>query len=386
MTSSEIILGVDFGTTFSTAAAAINGKFQYALDERGEACIPSVVHFPRAGAPIVGAEADRLRATDPENTIHGIKRVIGRPIDSPQARVLNASALFHLDGKGGGEVKVKTRQGVLGASEVGSIILRYLKERAQLRFGRSIERAVVTVPVAATPQVHDAMVRMGRMAGLQVIRVIAEPVAGALARGAAGANDSGEPRLIFDFGGGTLDVTVVQRSGKSIKVLATAGDDCLGGDDFDFAFARWVNSKVFGSHGLDMTKDAILADAVQRQCEKVKRALSAANEARFYIPDALGTGGRKSPINLQVSRVDLRPEWAELVQRAVDVAREAISSSGLPANQLSVVSLIGGTAYVPQVREAVAHHLGRPLDVEIDPQTAVARGASLLAVFPQLIT
>ncbi|GMU63152.1 MAG: hypothetical protein AMXMBFR34_49150 [Myxococcaceae bacterium] len=386
MSSSEIILGIDFGTTFSTAAAAINGKFQYALDERGEACIPSVVHFPKAGAPIVGAEADRLRATDPENSIHGIKRVIGRPIDSPQARVLNASALFHLDGKGGGEVKVKTRQGVLTASEVGSIILRYLKERAQARFGRAIGKAVLTVPVAATPQVHDVMVRMGRMAGLQVIRVIAEPVAGALARGAAGANDSGEPRLIFDFGGGTLDVTVVQRSGQNLRVLAATGDDCLGGDDFDFAFARWVGSRVFASHGVDVTKDAILADAVQRQCEKVKRALSAANEARYHIADAVGAAGRKSPINLQVARVDLRPEWTALVQRAVDVAREAISAAGLASDQLSVVSLIGGTAYVPQVRDAVAQHLRRPLDVEIDPQTAVARGASLLAVFPQLLT
>lgn len=386
MSSSEIILGIDFGTTFSTAAAAINGKFQYALDERGEACIPSVVHFPKVGAPIIGAEADRLRATDPENSIHGIKRVIGQPIDSPQARVLNTSALFHLDGKGGGEVKVKTRQGVLTASEVGSIILRYLKERAQARFGRAIGKAVLTVPVAATPQVHDVMVRMGRMAGLQVIRVIAEPVAGALARGAAGANDSGAPRLIFDFGGGTLDVTVVQRSGQNLRVLAATGDDCLGGDDFDFAFARWVGSRVFASHGVDVTKDAILADAVQRQCEKVKRALSAANEARYHIADAVGTAGRKSPINLQVARVDLRPEWTALVQRAVDVAREAISASGLASDRLSVVSLIGGTAYVPQVREAVTQQLGRPLDVEIDPQTAVARGASLLAVFPQLLT
>lgn len=386
MSSSEIILGVDFGTTFSTAAAAIGGKFHYALDDRGEACIPSVVHFPKAGPPIVGAEADRLRARDPENTVYGIKRVIGRPIDSPQARVLNTSALFHLEGKGGGEVRVKTRQGVHQASEIAAIILRHLKERAQARFGRSIGKAVVTVPVAATPAVHEAMARVGRMAGLEVLRVVAEPVAGALARGMAGANDSGEPRLIFDFGGGTLDVTVVQRAGQSIRVLSATGDDCLGGDDFDFAFARWVASRVWTSYTLDVTKDAILTDAVQRQCEMVKRALSAANEARYFIPDAVGAAGRKSPIALQVSRVDLRPVWADLVQRAVDVARDAITQSGLQSTQLSVVSMIGGTAYVPQVREAIGYHLARPLDVEIDPQTAVARGASLLAVFPKLIT
>jgi molecular chaperone DnaK len=383
--SSEIILGVDFGTTYSTAAAVIGGKFHYALDERGESCVPSVVHFPKSGAPIVGAEAEKLRARDPENTVFGIKRVVGRSIDSPQARVLNASALFRLDGRGGGEVKVKTRAGVMQASEIAAIIIRYLKERAELRFGRKIHKAVVTVPVAATDEVRETMVRVGRMAGLEVIRVIAEPVAGALARGIAGANDPGLPRLVFDFGGGTLDVTVVQRQGKTVRVLSATGDDCLGGDDFDVAFARWVARRVWASHAVDVTRDAILADAVQRQCEAVKRALSAVNSARYFIPDALGVAGRTSPIDLQVSRIDLRPEWADLVARAVEVTRAAVAEARLANTDLHVVSMIGGTAYVPQVREAIARHLGQPLDVEIDPQTAVARGAALLAVMPDLI-
>ncbi|MEW6431963.1 MAG: Hsp70 family protein [Myxococcota bacterium] len=384
--STEIILGVDFGTTFSTAAAVIGGKFHYALDDRGESCVPSVVHFPKAGPPVVGAEAERLRARDPENTVFGIKRVIGRPIDSPQARVLNASALFHLDGRGGGEVKVKTRAGAMQASEVAAIIIRYLKERAQQRFGKTIHKAVVTVPVAATPDVREAMARVGRMAGLEVVRVIAEPVAGALARGIAGANDQGQPRLVFDFGGGTLDVTVVQRVGKTVRVLSATGDDCLGGDDFDVAFARWVARRVWASHAVDITRDAILVDAVQRQCEAVKRALSAANSARYFIPDALGGAGRTSPIDIQVSRLDLRPEWADLVSRAVEVTRAAVTQARLSNADLHLVSMIGGTAYVPQVREAIGHHLGRPLDVEIDPQTAVARGAALLAAMPGLLT
>lgn len=386
MSTPEIILGVDFGTTFSTAAAAINGKFHYALDDRGESCVPSVVHFPKVGAPIVGAEAEKLRARDPENTVFGIKRVIGRPIDSPQARVLNASALFHLDGRGGGEVKVKTRAGLMQASEIAAIIIRYLKDRAQQRFGRAIHKAVVTLPVVATREVQETMIRVGRMAGLEVIRVVPEPVAGALARGIAGANDKGDPRLVFDFGGGTLDVTVVQRAGKSVRVLSATGDDCLGGDDFDVAFARWVASRVWTSHAVDVTRDAILADAVQRQCETVKRALSASSTARYFIPDALGGAGRTSPIDLQVTRIDLRPEWNELVHRAVDVARAAVTDARLTNADLHLVSMIGGTAYVPQVREAIAHALGRPLDVEIDPQTAVARGAALLAVMPGLLT
>jgi molecular chaperone DnaK (HSP70) len=147
-----------------------------------------------------------------------------------------------------------------------------------------------------------------------------------------------------------------------------------------------VASRVYDAHAIDVTKDAILAEAVERQCEKVKRALSAATDARYHLPGVVGTAGRKAPFTVQVSRGELRPVWEDLVQRAVAVASDAIARSGYAANQLSVISMIGGTSYVPQVREAVAQHFGRPLDVEIDPQTAVARGASLLAVFPKLIT
>lgn len=183
------MLGLDLGTTFSTAALVVNGKFHYAADERGEACIPSVVHFPKTGAPIVGVDADRLRVTDPENTVWAIKRVIGKPLDSPQGRRLQASSVFKLLGNGADEVKVRTRTGDYAASEIAAILLRHLKDRAQQRFGKAITKAVVTVPVLASAHLRDTMVKMGRMAGLDVVRVISEPVAGALARGIAGAGD-----------------------------------------------------------------------------------------------------------------------------------------------------------------------------------------------------
>ncbi|MFZ5445989.1 MAG: Hsp70 family protein [Myxococcota bacterium] len=381
----EPVLGIDLGTTFSTAALVVNGKFHYATDERGEACIPSVVHFPRNGPPLVGAEADKLRASDPENTVWAIKRVIARPLDSPQARRLQAGAVFKLVGTGAEEVKVRTRTGDYGASEVASLIMRNLKDRAQQRFGRALTKAVVTVPVPAPPNVREAMVRIGRMAGLEVVRVISEPVAGALARGIAGAQDSGAPRLIFDFGGGTLDVTAVQHAGDQVKVLGAGGDDSLGGDDFDTAFARSVASHVWGSFQFDVTRDVILADAIQRTCERVKRALSAAPSARYFIPEALGVRGRRWNIEMTVSRTAMSAVWAELISRAVEVTRQTLEATGVTPAQLSMVSLIGGTTFIPQVREAVAAHFQRPLDLEADPQTAVARGAAFLGAMPSLI-
>lgn len=363
----------------------MNGKFHYASDDRGEACVPSVVHFPKSGPPIVGAEADKLRTTDPENTVWGIKRVIGRSIDSPQARRMQAGSVFRLAGQGTDEVKVRVRTGEFAASEIAALIFRHLRERAQVRFGKALTNTVVTVPVMTPKNVRDEMVRIGRMAGLQVIRVVAEPVAGALARGIASATDGGAPRVIFDFGGGTLDVTVVQHVGDLVKVLASGGDDSLGGDDFDLEFGRYIANKVWGTHQFDVSKDAVLFDTIQRTCERVKRALSASTSARYFIPEAMGAKGRRWDIELPITRELLAPVWAELVARAVEVTRSTIAASNVDPKTLSVISLIGGTTFIPQVREAVATAFGRPLDIENDPQTAVARGAAYLGAFPQLI-
>ncbi len=383
--SAEPILGIDLGTTFSTAAVVLEGRFHYALDTRGDSCIPSVVHFPRSGPVLVGHEAERLRATDPVNTIAGIKRVIARTIESPASRLLDAGAAFKLKGAGANEVSVVTRAGLYTASEVASLIVRHLKERAEVRFGRKLKRCFMTMPVAAGPEVRDAMVRIGRMAGLEVVRIVSEPVAGALARGLAGPRGTEKPTLVYDFGGGTLDTTVVQRLGERISVRALGGDDCLGGNDLDLAFARHVANSIWGMAAIDVTKDALLYDRIQRQCELVKRALSGAPEARFLVPDALGTPGHRRSLDVVVRRHHLLTPWKPLIDRSLEVASQTLGESGVTASELGGVMLIGGTTFVPQVREAVSRAIPAPLDVEGDPQTAVARGAALLAVMPQLL-
>jgi molecular chaperone DnaK len=384
--SNELVLGVDLGTTYSTAAVVIDGRLHYAVDGRGEATIPSVVHFPKSGPPVVGAEAVRLRATDPQNTVVGIKRVIGRPGDSPAVRLLDQVAAFKLKALGKAEASVLVRSGEHSASEVASLILRHLRERAELRFGRRVQRAVFTVPALSTPAVKEAMVRAGRMAGLEVIRLVAEPCAGGVARG-MGANGVGSaPVLVYDFGGGTLDATVLQRDGLHLKVLSTGGDDCLGGDDFDTAFARWVSSGVYRLQGVDITRDAVAWDRIQRQCELVKRALSSAPEARFQVRDAFSVGGRAQHLDYMVRREHLAPHWAELVDRSIAAAAQVVDQAGLgDLDQLGAVLLIGGTSSVPMVRTGVAQAFPRPCVIEDDPQTAVARGAALLAGDPSLL-
>ncbi len=386
MADPDIVLGVDLGTTYSTAAAVVNGTLHFAVDARGEACIPSVVHFPKSGPPLVGADADRLRSTDPLNTVFGVKRLVGQAADSPAARLLDACSAFRIKPGAGGEAAVALRSGETSASEIAAVILRHLRERAEARFGRKLSHAVLTVPVTASEEVRAAMRRCGRMAGLEVLRIVSEPCAGAVARGvAAGPAASPTPFLVYDFGGGTLDVTVVQRNGAGLRVLASGGDACLGGDDLDGAFAKWVANSVYKGSGVDLTRDAVLWDRVQRQCELVKRALSSAPEARWVLQDALGAVARTRDLDVTVRREHLAPIWTELVARSIAAAQETVRTAGIAVESLGTILLIGGTTYVPQVRSAVAAAFPRPCAVEDDPQTAVARGAALLGVHPELL-
>jgi molecular chaperone HscA len=378
--SSDIVLGIDLGTSFSTAAALIEGKLQFVLDSRGDPCIPSVVHFPRSGPPLVGFEADRMRGSDPVNTVFGMKRVMGRDGDSPAVRLLDASAPFRLVAKPGAEVAVQVRAGILTVTEVTSIILRRLREKATARFERPISKALITVPVNTPASVKAAVVRSGVMAGLEVLRLVDEPVAGAVARGAGGA---AAPFLVYDFGGGTFDATVVRGNGKGLQVLSAGGDDCLGGDDLDVAFARWVANGIYRSRCVDATHDVLLWNVIQRQCESVKRALSAAPEVRYLLKDALP--GAEPDLDITVRREHLVEPWADLVARSIGAAAETVERSGVATGGLSGVLLIGGTTFVPQVRAAVAQAFHGRIIAEEDPQTAVARGAALLAAHPEML-
>jgi len=377
--SSEPVLGIDLGTTFCTAALMLDGRMHYVLDGRGEACIPSVVHFPRRGAPLVGADADRMRASDPANTVWGIKRLIGKSADAPSARILDASAAFTIRAPpGGGEAEVVARDVRHPATEVASMLLRYLREQARARFGCHIGKAMVTVPVTATAEVKKAMIQCGKMAGLEITRIIAEPVAGALAHAGPGLKD-GVPLLVFDFGGGTFDATVVMRQGTLIRVLSADGDDCLGGHDFDLAFSRAIADAVWRSRQVDVTHDVVLWDRIQRQCEQVKRALSFAESARFHLPEAVSAGGKLVAIDAPMQRGQVESNWVELAERSIEASSRAVRQAGARPDQLGAVLLIGGTSYVPLVRRRVGQAFQRPCLLEEEPQTAVARGAALLA-------
>jgi molecular chaperone DnaK len=291
--------------------------------------------------------------------------------------VLDASAPFKLVLKPTMEVAVKARAAAVSATELGAIVLRHLKVRAEQRFCRPVSKAVLTVPALATPATRAAMQKAAQRAGLEVVRLVQEPVAGAVAHG---ANPKAPPFIVYDFGGGTFDAAVLRGNGVGLEVLSAGGDDCLGGDDLDLAFSKYIANGLWKIRRLDAQRDAELWTRITRQCEAVKRALSNSSSVRYQLKDAFRD--LQPDLDVAVHRDHLRPSWSELVQRSLDATAATLRRSGLEREALAGALLIGGTTFVHQVREAVHGMFGGKMLLEKDPQTAVARGAAIIATRP----
>lgn len=374
----EIVLGIDLGTSFSTAAAWVDGKMHLITDNRGEACIPSVVYFPTQGAPVVGAYAAKMRLAEPTQSIGGIKRILGRPFDSGEVRILDAHSAVRIEKTANGSPVLTNRAGQHTPVEIASIIYRHLRELAEARFRGACKKAVITVPATAGPLTEAATVTAARAAGLEVIRTISEPVAGAIAQELD--HFKGERRLlVYDFGGGTFDVTVLLQQDQEFKVLSLGGDSCLGGDDLDLELAQLVASFIFHSHKVDLTKDVVTWDRLVREAEVVKRGLSSVQAAPMRIKELFSAQGRRRDLDLTVTRADVEARWEPLIQRSIHLTATTMLQANLRPDDLDAILLVGGTTFVPLVRSKVAKTFGKPGLHRGDPQTAVAEGAALVA-------
>lgn len=378
MASHELILGIDLGTSFSTAAAWVNGKMYLVPDERGEPCIPTVVHFGDKGPPLVGYNALEARRTDPENTVAGIKRLLGRDLDSPEGRVFSASSPNRLKPAANGRAIIHTRRGEHTSEEVASIAYAHLKRLAELRFQRKVNRAVVTVPAASSPASIGATVTAARMAGLDVVDTVHEPTAAAIAFGLD--RFRGQRRLlVYDFGGGTFDVTVMQQQDQTMEPLTVGGDASLGGDDFDLELAQYAAGLIWKRHQVELHHDVVRWDRVIRSAEATKRALSAMQAARLRVQNAYSHGGRHHDIDLTIGRDDITTRWQGLVDRSLKTTAETMLKAGLRPSGIDTLLLIGGTTYIPMVRDSVTRMMSTPGEHPGDPQTAVACGAAVTA-------
>ena len=376
--SQEIVLGIDLGTSFSTAAAWVQGKMYLVPDERGEPCIPTIVHYGEDGPPTIGHDAVLARRHDPENTISGIKRIIGRDLDSPESRVFCASSAIQVKAADNGRAILVTRRGEHTAEEVAASIYAHLRRLAEVRFQAPVRRAVITIPAASTPTVKDATVRAARQAGLEVLDTIHEPSSAAVAFGLD--RFRGQRRLlIYDFGGGTFDITVMEQSDQRLRPVALGGEATLGGDDFDNQLAEHAAGLIWRQHKIELQHDVVRWDRLNKEAEATKRALSAMQAARLRVKDAFTLRRRSHDLDMTISREDIASRWKPLVDRSLQTLAETMVSAGLRPSGIDTLLLVGGTTYIPMVRQAVTRVMSTPGEHPGDPQTAVACGAAVVA-------
>ncbi|MCS6902045.1 MAG: Hsp70 family protein [Myxococcales bacterium] len=373
------VVGIDLGTTNTVVAHVRDGRAVALADESGERLIPSVVSFHPSGQVVVGRAAKERRLQDPQNTIYSVKRLIGRPWASEDVQRARERAPFDLREGPGHAVMVVARGETYTLSEISAYVLRKAKSVAEAALGQPVERAVITVPANFNDLQRAATKVAGRVAGLEVLRILNEPTAAALAYGYGKSND--ERIAIYDFGGGTFDVTLLDLSGHVFEVLATAGDTFLGGDDVDLAIADRICEAFLRQHRYDPRGDLQVFEHIRAAAETIKHRLSQDTQATVSLREiAFGTGGHPLGLDYTLSRPELEKLILPLVDRTFQVCREALRTAGCSPRDFDQVILVGGSTRIPMVRQRVAEFFGREPLARVSPDEVVAIGAAIQAM------
>lgn len=370
------VLGIDLGTTNSVVAVAENGMARALRDPEGNALVPSVVAFHPGGDVLVGYPARERRLLDARNTIYSVKRLIGRPFQSEEVARARERFPFELAEGPTGGVVVKARGETYSLPEISAFVLRKVRDVAEQALGVECTRCVVTVPANFNELQRSATKAAGRIAGLEVLRILNEPTAAALAYGyGRGAR---ERVAIYDLGGGTFDLTVLELAGDVFEVVATAGDTFLGGDDIDVLIADAMAAQALREHRFDAKADPQAYERLRAAAEWAKCQLSTESDVQLRVEE-LGYRGGGKPIDLvyALDRPGLEQMIRPLVARSFDVCEEAMRIAGLRPTQLDNVVLVGGSTRIPLVRQMVQDYFGRVPLGHIDPDLVVAQGAAL---------
>jgi molecular chaperone DnaK len=370
------ILGIDLGTTNSCMAVIEAGEPKVLENKEGNRTTPSVVAMSKAGERLVGLLAKRQAVTNPENTIYSVKRLIGRRFEDAEIQRDTKLVPYKIV-KAGDAVKVGMGGKEYTPQEISAMVLQKLKADAEDRLGEKITEAVITVPAYFDDAQRQATKDAGKIAGLDVKRIINEPTAAALAYGFNKKKD--EKIVVYDLGGGTFDVSVLEVADDTVEVKATNGDTHLGGDDFDQIIIHWIIDEFKKESGIDLSKDQLALQRLKEAAEKAKHELSTATETEVNQPFITSDASGPKHLVLKLSRAKLEELVHDLVQKTLEPCRKALADAALQANQINEVILVGGMTRMPLVQQTVEKFFGRKPNVSVNPDEVVAVGAAVQA-------
>ncbi len=382
---SDPIIGIDLGTSNTVAAFADStGAVKVLADDAGYKIHPSVVSFHPNGGVVVGAAAKQRKVIDPANTIYSAKRLIGRAYNSPEVQTAKTRVPYQIKEGVNRLPMIVTRGGEFAVPEISAIVLDHARNIAQARLGRDVTRAVVTVPASFNDVQRSATATAGAIAGLTVVRVLNEPTAAALAYGHT--RNLREIIAVYDFGGGTFDITLLKLHDQVYEVLGTAGDTFLGGDDLDERLVDKMVGKFLAENRIDLRTNEVSMMRLRAVAEQTKIELSRRSRAVVRI-DEIAYGARGAPLNLQieVTREEFVAGVSDLIDRTFPVCQEALALAGIGTSEIADIILVGGTTKIPYVRDQVSRFFDKAPRTDVNPEDAVAVGAGLQAMSLQRI-
>jgi molecular chaperone DnaK len=369
-------IGIDLGTTNSCMAVLEGGEPAVIPNAEGGRTTPSVVAFTKDEQRLVGAPARRQQVTNPTNTIFSIKRFMGRKFDEVTEEMTIVP--YEVVKGSNGDVRVKAEGKEYAPPEISAMILQKLKQDAESYLGESVADAVITVPAYFNNAQREATKDAGKIAGLNVLRIINEPTAAALAYG-LDKEGSDQTILVFDLGGGTFDVSVLELGEGVFEVKSTAGDNHLGGDNFDKAVVDWMAAEFKRDQGIDLTQDKMALQRLYEAAEKAKIELSSTMTTQINLPFITATAEGPKHLDLQLTRAKLEEITADLLERTVEPTKQALSDAQLDSSKIDHVVLVGGMTRMPAVQEKVKGLIGKEPHKGVNPDEVVAVGAALQA-------
>jgi molecular chaperone DnaK len=378
MAAAEPVVGIDLGTSYSCVALVEEGVPTVIPNEWGERTQASVVSFLDDGRIQVGNDAKRRLLTHPRNTIYSAKRLIGRFVFSPEVKKAKAVMPYEIVEGPNHSVRIQVMGEELSLPQVSALVLKEMKEIAEAYLGQEVHKAVVTVPAYFNDNQRQATNDAGRIAGLQILRIINEPTAAALAYGFG--RHLHERVAIYDLGGGTFDISVLEIGNDTFEVLATAGDTYLGGDDIDMRLMDYFADLFLQQTGVNLRTDVNALQRLREVAEETKKAFSVKKKVKVHVPEAYtDESGQVFDFQTVIDSDTFVQLTMDLVQRSFKVCDEALQSAGMNVNDLDGVILVGGPTRLPLIRDSVLHYFGKEPVTGIDPDEVVAMGAAIQA-------